>query len=196
MHSRAGVHCQDCHTGNPESFNMFQAHRGVLNSRHPSSSTHTRQIPATCGRCHGPIYDAFRRHEHFTLLQLGDARAPSCTTCHGSAASRPLTPRPVGCNQCHNTEADAMAAPLGSRGPQLLRKMQDVAVVRHKVEARIARLRDAARKHDAEGAFFQADVAWQTAIEAGHGFAWDEWEALIQQSSAELEALLANLRKD
>ncbi len=88
-----------------------------------------------------------------------------------------------------------MAAPLGSRGPQLLRKMQDVAVVRRKVEARIARLRDAARKHDAEGAFFQADVAWQTAIEAGHGFAWDEWEALIHQSSTELEALLASLRK-
>ena len=77
----------------------------------------------------------------------------------------------------------------------MLSEMQDVGVVRRKVEARIARLRDTARKHDAEGAFFAADVSWQTAIEAGHGFAWDEWDALIQQSKVELEALLTSLRK-
>jgi predicted CXXCH cytochrome family protein len=99
--------CIDCH-GSHE----------ILPPEDPRSSIFVRNIPATCGRCHG---DAKRMapyglkdnpSEQFAagvhgklLLEKGNLAAPDCTRCHGAHGA---TPPGVGdvdkiCGQCHAT---------------------------------------------------------------------------------------------
>ena len=54
------------------------------------SPVNWRNLPVTCGTCHAGPFVAFQKSEHFALLQKGDARVPTCATCHGAvAAQRP-----------------------------------------------------------------------------------------------------------
>ena len=85
----------------------------------PTSSVFTRNIPRTCGRCHGdlklmaaygkkdnPVTD-FAAGVHGKALAGGNDSAPACTRCHGSHGA---TPPGVGdvakvCGQCHTRGA-------------------------------------------------------------------------------------------
>jgi len=99
--------CIDCH-GSHE----------ILPPEDPRSSTYLRNIPATCGKCHGdaklmapyglqgnPAAE-FAAGVHGTLLlEKGNLAAPDCTRCHGAHGA---TPPGVGdvdkiCGQCHAT---------------------------------------------------------------------------------------------
>ncbi len=99
--------CIDCH-GSHE----------ILPPEDPRSSTYVRNIPATCGKCHGdaklmasyglqgnPAAE-FAAGVHGTLLlEKGNLAAPDCTRCHGAHGA---TPPGVGdvdkiCGQCHAT---------------------------------------------------------------------------------------------
>ena len=51
FHNRANIGCQDCHAGQPGTFDKFRAHRGMLPSSAPTSRTNIKNLPATCGRC-------------------------------------------------------------------------------------------------------------------------------------------------
>jgi predicted CXXCH cytochrome family protein len=98
--------CTDCH--------------GVHEIRPPSdpkSSVFTRNIPATCGKCHGdpklmhlygrkdnPLVEYTTGVHGKALLEQGNNAAPECTRCHGSHSA---TPPGVGdvekvCGQCHS----------------------------------------------------------------------------------------------
>ena len=167
----------------------------MLNSRHSESLTNPRRLSETCGKCHGPIYSAFRAQPHWELLQEGDARAPVCTTCHVSMASQLLVPAESRCSSCHGEEADSLAPAIAVRGGELLARMRDVGELRRKSSSRIGRIRDPSRQHELQEAYFTADALWQEAIEIGHGFRWNEWERLIEESGESFAALLTEVKK-
>jgi len=102
--------CTDCH--------------GVHEIRHkndPKSSVFARNVPMTCGRCHGapppgspegapavagsPFADYQAGIHGQAFLQQANDAAPTCASCHGSHGA---TPPGVGdvdkvCGQCHAT---------------------------------------------------------------------------------------------
>ena len=74
--------CVDCH-----------GMHDILPSSDPASRTYALNIPATCGRCHGPsgppaalkVADEFRDSIHGrALLAKGLVVAPTCVSCHGA----------------------------------------------------------------------------------------------------------------
>jgi predicted CXXCH cytochrome family protein len=97
--------CIDCHG----------AHE-ILPPEDPRSSTYLRNIPATCGKCHGdeklmasygltgnPSEEFAAGVHGKLLLEKGNLAAPDCTRCHGAHGA---TPPGVGdvdkiCGQCH-----------------------------------------------------------------------------------------------
>jgi Cytochrome c554 and c-prime len=101
-HAAAGVTCDACHGGDPTATDTAAAHRGVLPSNNPASPVFFTRIPNTCGRCHAAEVAYFRTSLHYARLET-DGRGPNCVTCHGSMATRVLTPeRLLGtCSACH-----------------------------------------------------------------------------------------------
>jgi hypothetical protein len=97
--------CTDCHG----------AH-AIRRRDDPKSPVFARNVPATCGRCHGdaalmsrygkkdnPYADYVAGVHGQALLQQGNASAPECARCHGAHGA---TPPGVGdvdkvCGQCH-----------------------------------------------------------------------------------------------
>jgi predicted CXXCH cytochrome family protein len=83
----------------------------------PNSSVFSRNIPATCGRCHGndKLMQAYGHKDNAfadykagvhgkAFLDAGNSAAPECTRCHGTHGA---TPPGVGdidkvCGQCHS----------------------------------------------------------------------------------------------
>ena len=106
--------CRDCH-GNPHE---------LLNSRNPASPVSHRNIPATCGRCHGKTEEMAKFHltqaapvasysqsvHGLALAEKGNTAAAVCTDCHGShdlhKATNPASKLywqhiPQTCGKCH-----------------------------------------------------------------------------------------------
>lgn len=98
--------CTDCH-----------GVHGILPPSDPRSSVFARNIPNTCGKCHGdpkllhlynkkddPLADYTAGVHGKAFLAEGNTAAPECTRCHGSHSA---TPPGVGdvekvCGQCHS----------------------------------------------------------------------------------------------
>jgi hypothetical protein len=110
-HAAAGVTCDACHGGDPSAPDAAAAHRGVTRSSEPSSRVYFSRIPETCGRCHAAEAAYFRSSIHYARLE-SDGRGPNCVTCHGSMATKVLTPDHVleTCTACH---AAGGVAPVG-----------------------------------------------------------------------------------
>jgi cytochrome c553 len=49
---------------------------------------HTSGDSTTCATCHPDVSAAFEMSAHYRQWRRGDARAPTCVTCHGTAAAR------------------------------------------------------------------------------------------------------------
>lgn len=150
IHQKHGVTCDKCHGGNPEASEAEKAHKGVYGSSNPKSTVYFKNIPATCGACHGAEFYKFSQSEHYKMLE-STGQGPECVTCHGSMVTRILSPDNLAavCGQCHNNRMgilpyipqkaravllllresksllDATAAlhhpPEGSRGAELMR---------------------------------------------------------------------------
>ena len=82
-----------------------------------------------------------------------------------------------------------------SRGGELVALMRELAKLRRKVEQRIAKIRDPARRHELEEAFSIADAPFQEAHELGHGFRWDDWELSIEEAQQGLQYVFTELKK-
>jgi len=111
--TRAAI-CTDCH-----------GVHDLRRPRDPSSSTNARNIPATCGQCHGDqalmeefgldpdVVSDYRSSIHGRLLlEEGSIAAPNCTSCHGVHGA---TPPGVGdvdkvCGACHEQTRQAFLA--------------------------------------------------------------------------------------
>ncbi len=103
IHQQHGVTCNMCHGGNPAATQEKQAHIGVLGSSNPHSPIYYKNIPATCGKCHGAEYYKFKQSVPYHLLQT-TGRGPDCVTCHGSMVTKVLSPNDMAavCARCHN----------------------------------------------------------------------------------------------
>ena len=110
-HAAAGVTCEACHGGNPAAGDAAGAHQGIGKSGDPASRVFFTRVPETCGQCHAAEAGYFRSSVHFARLQ-SDGRGPNCVTCHGSMATRILTPDSAlgTCTACH---APGGVAPVG-----------------------------------------------------------------------------------
>ena len=195
-HAVAGVSCADCHGGNNTTFVQLRAHKGVLNSGHPKSPTHQWNLPRTCGRCHDAEYLALQQSTHFALFERRVRAAPTCRTCHGSVAAQSLGEGGLQarCNRCHGPEADHREAGTSgqealAKGGQLLARMRALRGARARVSRDILRVEDPSDRHEAADALFEANRAWEEAIEAGHAFHWSDWDAAL----GELEGLLGEI---
>ena len=104
VHEMRGVTCDKCHGGNPNAANKADAHKGVLGSSNPNSKVYYRNIPSTCGKCHGAEEFKFKQSVHYRRLEaIGNG--PDCVTCHGSMKTILLTPDDMAavCARCHNS---------------------------------------------------------------------------------------------
>jgi len=97
------VTCDKCHGGNPRAEEEEEAHAGVLGSRNPQSTIYFKNIPSTCGKCHGAEFFKFSQSLHYKRLET-TGKGPECVTCHGSMVTHVLTPDTIAavCEQCHN----------------------------------------------------------------------------------------------
>jgi cytochrome b subunit of formate dehydrogenase len=102
LHGALGVGCAGCHAdfgqaeGRPHIY-----HRELRKAK-----------PVACGMCHQEPAKAFKGGLHGYALSRGNARAPRCTTCHGthdilsSSDRRSATHKanlPAKCAECHGT---------------------------------------------------------------------------------------------
>jgi hypothetical protein len=103
VHQKHGVTCDKCHGGNPHASSEKEAHVGVLGSSNPQSSVYFKNVPATCGKCHGAELYEFTRSYHYRMLE-SEGKGPTCVTCHGSMVVSVLSPDNVAavCERCHN----------------------------------------------------------------------------------------------
>lgn len=105
-HQRKAVGCEKCHGGDPQSYNVQQAHRGVLRPDFPQSRLHPENQPETCKSCHQEIVNGFVKSEHNLKLQ-GSGVGPSCTTCHHHMATAVIywPPQTAAlCARCHQDD--------------------------------------------------------------------------------------------
>ncbi len=103
IHQQHGVTCDKCHGGNPQAADEKQAHAGVLGSSAPMSPVYFKNIPATCGKCHGAEFYKFTQSLHYQMLE-STGKGPDCVTCHGSMVTKVLMPDTLAavCDRCHN----------------------------------------------------------------------------------------------
>ncbi len=88
---REAAVCTDCH-------DAHNAHKPVA---------HTPEVAATCGECHGEIYQLYESSVHGEALATGNRDVPTCTDCHGvHDVAGPSQPEfrlfsPQICAKCH-----------------------------------------------------------------------------------------------
>ncbi len=105
VHDRNSVRCEACHGGDPLHADKVTAHKGVFRSGDPKSAVYFRNLPQTCGKCHGEELVNFSRSRHYAELKTS-GRGPSCVTCHGSMGTFILTSGQIRefCTVCHNSK--------------------------------------------------------------------------------------------
>lgn len=103
VHHRHGVTCDQCHGGDPTAADRAAAHIGLLGSSNPQSPVYFKNIPATCGKCHGAEFYKFTQSRHYQMLETS-GKGPECVTCHGSMVTKILAPDSLAavCDRCHN----------------------------------------------------------------------------------------------
>ncbi len=103
IHQEHGITCDQCHGGDPKARSERLAHVGVFSSSNPDSSVYYKNIPKTCGKCHGAEYYKFTQSFHYKKLET-TGQGPNCVTCHGSMVTTVLQPDDLAsvCERCHN----------------------------------------------------------------------------------------------
>lgn len=104
VHEKHGVTCDKCHGGDPRAQGQNEAHAGVFGSSDNRSTVYFKNIPTTCGKCHGAEFYKFAQSLHYKKLE-SEGKGPECVTCHGSMATSILTPDTITavCERCHNS---------------------------------------------------------------------------------------------
>lgn len=194
-HGRNNVGCQKCHGGNETSLEPFLAHRGMLAPANPESPVNRQKLPTTCGSCHVGPFVAFQDSRHYQLLQTGDRRGPTCSTCHGEVDGRLLSPKALEgrCNECHG---DKEVAPRAERARQVRQLYEGLTVVREQIklaESFVKRISDKTRRQELQDELDQARVPMQRAVNAGHKFVYDDLQSALAVAQTRAEALLSKL---
>jgi len=109
--------CNDCH-----------GVHDILAASNPKSRIWKQQVAATCGKCHGDVYDVYKGSIHGKAIAAGVTEAATCTDCHGEhRILAPANPQStvylanvsqVTCSRCHaNTQLMARFNVPASRVP-------------------------------------------------------------------------------
>lgn len=103
IHQQHGVTCDKCHGGNPAAVQKSKSHIGIFGSSNSQSPVYFKNIPTTCGKCHGAEFYKFTQSLHYKMLE-STGKGPECVTCHGSMVTKILDPDTLAavCEKCHN----------------------------------------------------------------------------------------------
>lgn len=191
-HSRNKAGCDSCHGGNPNTFEKFLAHKDMLPPTSPASPAHKVNLPRTCGNCHTGPFVAFQKSQHYKLLQAGDDRGPTCSTCHGEVAANLLSPGALRsqCAQCHG-EGQPQARPGRAEDAALL--MTEVREVRARLkeaQSIIRRIRNKEVRARFEEQWRQAEIPVIEARNAGHEFVFDNLKDRLERARNRTDALM------
>jgi nitrate/TMAO reductase-like tetraheme cytochrome c subunit len=194
-HGRNNVGCQKCHGGNETTVESFLAHRGILPSVNPESPVNRTKLPATCGACHVGPFVAFQDSRHYQLLQTGDRRGPTCSTCHGEADGRLLSAKALEsrCNECHGP---GEVAPRAERARQVRQLYEGLTVVREQIklaENFVRRITERERRAQMQEQLDQAKVPLERAVNAGHKFVYDDLQSSLATAQTRVSDLLERL---
>ena len=110
------AHAQEIMKGNLNAATCTKCHgtHDLLSSDDPKSKVYRKNIPATCGTCHGQERDQYLEGIHGKAMEHGIKDAPTCIDCHGEHDIEP--PSSAGskvnkhqivkqtCTRCHDNE--------------------------------------------------------------------------------------------
>ena len=163
VHQRHGVTCDKCHGGNPAATEKAQAHAGILDSSNPHSPVYFKNIPATCGRCHGAEYYKFTQSLHYKMLE-STGKGPECVTCHGSMVTKVLAPDTLAsvCERCHNAGMGIFPyVPQKAKAVLLLlRESKDLLAADERLYRPAKGTAQAKSLNDARTALYSARLDW------------------------------------
>jgi hypothetical protein len=180
-HARARVGCDGCHGGNPDTFDSALAHKDIQPSGHPRSPVHWSRLVTTCGTCHVGQALAFARSRHDQLRLEGDARGPSCITCHDAAGERLLSAKGLQseCASCHGAAKRAPRPDLPLAARNFFEGIRDVRRILEQAESLVSSVKDKARRVTLTADVQQARVPLTLAIQAAHSFRYDDSDQLV-----------------
>jgi hypothetical protein len=186
VHSKKGASCGACHGGNPSARDAAAAHKGIERSSDPGSRIYFNRIPVTCGTCHVRELESFKRSSHYKELQRS-GKGPNCVTCHGSMATRILSPMDMEsvCNLCHIRPTKAYAALISLQTTQKLmeqlrKKIQDSRSNQTDVSAQSSDLK-------------KAEQMYKDALFAWHSFDMENVLPAVQGLNREIRNSLHEL---
>jgi len=194
-HQRAGVGCEACHGGNPNTVESFLAHQSIVRGYGPESPVHASRVPQTCGKCHSGPYTQFQQSRHAALLEHGDDHGPTCTTCHGSVAAYLLSPKSLEseCNSCHGRGKKAERLAYGADARALQQNVRDVRQILNTARPVITRVKDVTLRASLEYDYDQALVPLTEAVHAGHAFVFMNAKERLGVARARADALVERL---
>ncbi len=194
-HGRQGVGCDRCHGGNADTFERLAAHRGILAAGNPASPIARGNLPETCGKCHVGPYVEFQKSRHLALLKRGDARVPTCTTCHESVGAHVMSPKALEreCAGCHKPDGPETQRGFPAQGRLMVEGITAVRADLDNARALIARVKDRERRAALDDAYAQAEVPLVEAAEAGHAFVFTGLQDRLKVARSRTDALLDQL---
>ena len=194
-HARADVTCDKCHGGDPAAYDTVAAHRGVRNGRDPASPVSRINLVGTCGHCHPNVAREFRKSRHAALLQDGDARMPTCTTCHDEVGALLLSPRSLEteCATCHGRGRSAPRPEYPARARSLLERGRQIRTMLNQADATIRRMKTSPRRTAMTQAFEEARRPFTDAVDAGHAFNFEYLDTRLTSARQRAEALLQRI---
>ncbi|MBI4455663.1 MAG: hypothetical protein HY644_07170 [Acidobacteria bacterium] len=191
-HGRNNVGCEKCHGGDATTFELLQAHAGMLSMRNPASPISRRNLPSTCGACHTGPFVEFQKSKHFEFLREGSTEAPSCSTCHTGIGTRLLSPKALEsqCAGCHATGKIAPRPEYPTHARLLLAQVRELRALLNEAKPVIGRIRNTEQRKSFEETYRQAEVPLIEAVHSGHSFVFDKLEERLGTSRQRTEALL------
>jgi HSP20 family molecular chaperone IbpA len=192
-HARRGVGCEQCHGGDPWTDHPTEAHRGVLDPSNARSLVHAANLTVTCGQCHRPIASAFAESRHQSLLDAGDARAPTCATCHGAMRARTVTPSELEarCASCHPGDSPLAGYPLVMRTS--LERLDAARLRCDELAAAVGGVANDARRLTLKLAVSAAHYTLREAVAAAHAFNVAGVEERVSEARRQLDAIGASV---
>ena len=195
-HATHGVTCDNCHGGQPAMSEARWAHQGVIHSSSPRSPVNRANLFRTCAPCHAAQALAFSHSLQRALLDAGDRRAPSCSSCHGGMT--PAVPSAAAletrCAGCHPSGSPRAEYPGLARAG-----VEEIAAIRAtlaRLSPVIAAVDDRSSRLAMRAAWDQATRGTVDAVAAFHAFDLPRVAAALDAARRDTDAVRRELERD